>query len=195
MMLASNSELISKMSVDEREGFSDVYEQYWEDILRYVMRIIPDESEACDIVQESFLALWEVRKDIPKLRSIKAYLYIISRNLAFKHLRLRLDNQEAINSYVDRYTEKFHSIDKVLESKELNSLLEAEISRLPEKMREVFLLSRKQHLTYQQIAEKLNISDKTVKKQIYKALKHLRLKVDEEYIPYLILFLIFDCCN
>jgi len=195
MMLASNSELISKMSVDEREGFSHVYEQYWEDILRYVMRIIPEESEACDIVQESFLALWEVRKDMPKLRSIKAYLYIISRNLAFKHLRLRLDNKEALNSYVDRCSEKFHSIDKLLESKELNSLLEAEISRLPEKMREVFLLSRKQHLTYQQIAEKLNISDKTVKKQIYKALKHLRLKVDEEYIPYLILFLIFDCCN
>jgi len=192
MAQISNSELISIIRTDEREGFSYVYEQYWETILQYVIRILPDEDEACDVVQESFLVLWKVRQEIPKLKSIKAYLLIIARNLAFRQLRKKLANADVLDLYTTHYAIGYHTIDQLYDSKELNAVLESEIQRLPEKMREVFLLSRKQHLSYKEISEKLNISDKTVKKQIHNALKLLRLKIDDEYIPYLILFLIFD---
>ncbi len=190
-----NSELISMIRTDEREGFSQVYGQYWENLLRYVIRILPNEDEACDVVQEAFLTLWEVRREIPKLKSIKAYLYIIARNLAFRQLRIKLMQVDVMDSYAQHYTEKYQAIDQLLDSKELGELLESEIQRMPEKMREVFLLSRKQHLSYREISEKLNISDKTVKKQIHNALKLLRMKVDEEYTPYLMLFVIFDICS
>jgi len=180
---------------DEREGFAQLYEQYWETLLKYVIRILPDEDEACDVVQETFLTLWELRTTIPKLKSIKAYLLVIARNLAFKQLRAKLANIDMIDFYTTQYADAYHSIDQHLESKELGVALEAEIQQLPLKMREVFLLSRQQHLSYKEISERLNISDKTVKKQIHNALKLLRMKVDEEYIPYLILFLIFDICR
>lgn len=194
MTSISNSELITMIRTDEREGFAQLYEQYWETLLKYVIRILPDEDEACDVVQETFLTLWELRNTIPKLKSIKAYLLVIARNLAFKQLRAKLANTDMIDFYTAQYADAYNSIDQHLESKELGVALEAEIQQLPVKMREVFLLSRQQHLSYKEISERLNISDKTVKKQIHNALKLLRMKVDEEYIPYLILFLIFDIC-
>lgn len=195
MTSISNSELITMIRTDEREGFAQLYEQYWETLLKYVIRILPDEDEACDVVQETFLTLWELRNTIPKLKSIKAYLLVIARNLAFKQLRAKLANTDMIDFYTAQYADAYNSIDQHLESKELGVALEAEIQQLPVKMREVFLLSRQQHLSYKEISERLNISDKTVKKQIHNALKLLRMKVDEEYIPYLILFLIFDICR
>lgn len=195
MTSISNSELITMIRTDEREGFAQLYEQFWETLLKYVIRILPDEDEACDVVQETFLTLWELRTTIPKLKSIKAYLLVIARNLAFKQLRAKLANTDMIDFYTVQYADAYHSIDQHLESKELGVALEAEIQQLPLKMREVFLLSRQQHLSYKEISERLNISDKTVKKQIHNALKLLRMKVDEEYIPYLILFLIFDICR
>lgn len=194
MTSISNSELITMIRTDEREGFAQVYEQYWETLLKYVIRILPDEDEACDVVQETFLTLWELRNTIPKLKSIKAYLLVIARNLAFKQLRAKLATTDMIDFYAAQYADTYHRMDQHLESKELGVALEEEIQQLPEKMREVFLLSRQQHLSYKEISERLNISDKTVKKQIHNALKLLRMKVDEEYIPYLILFLIFDIC-
>lgn len=195
MTSISNSELITMIRTDEREGFAQLYEQFWETLLKYVIRILPDEDEACDVVQETFLTLWELRTTIPKLKSIKAYLLVIARNLAFKQLRAKLANTDMIDFYTAQYANAYHSIDQHFESKELGVALEAEIQQLPLKMREVFLLSRQQHLSYKEISERLNISDKTVKKQIHNALKLLRMKVDEEYIPYLILFLIFDICR
>lgn len=195
MTSISNSELITMIRTDEREGFAQLYEQFWETLLKYVIRILPDEDEACDVVQETFLTLWELRTTIPKLKSIKAYLLVIARNLAFKQLRAKLANIDMIDFYTTQYADAYHSIDQHFESKELGVALEAEIQQLPLKMREVFLLSRQQHLSYKEISERLNISDKTVKKQIHNALKLLRMKVDEEYIPYLILFLIFDICR
>src|SRR5690606_16277594 len=97
----------------------------------------------------------------------------------------------------DRLVEFYGSSERNTEwsvgAKELSALLDAEIENLPERMREVFLLSRKEHLSYKEIAERLNISDQTVKKQIYNSLKYLRLKIDKEYIPYLTLLLFIDC--
>jgi len=67
--------------------------------------------------------------------------------------------------------------DEVVREKELAALIEREIEQLPEKMREVFRLSRKEHLSYKEIAEELKIGESTVKKQVSNALKILRLKL------------------
>src|SRR5690606_17291029 len=79
-----------------------------------------------------------------------------------------------------------------IDARALSSLIDAEIEKLPEKMRQVFVLSRKENLSYKEIAERLKISDQTVKKQISNSLKYLRLKIDDEYIPSLLLLLVVD---
>jgi len=179
------------LSGDEH-AFSALYNQYWEALFKYVMRILPDQDEAADVLQETFVAFWELRSTLTKVKSIKAYLFVMARNFAFKRFREKLKRTEIVDKLVMFYGEPIESAEEALGAKELTNLLDAEIDKLPQRMREVFLLSRKEHLSYKEIAERLQISDLTVKKQINNALKNLRLKIDEDYIPYLILLMIID---
>ena len=172
--------------------FSDVYNTYWESLFRYVIRILPDEDDVADIIQETFVTFWELRSRLENVKSIKAYLFVMARNLAFRRFRERLKQGMVVDKLVDFYGETDNSMDQAFHAKELSDLIDAEIEKLPEKMREVFVLSRKEHLSYKEIAERLEISDQTVKKQISNSLKYLRLKIDEEYIPYLIILLFID---
>lgn len=192
MLTLSNSTLIDKVNFDERKGFALIYQQYWEDLYRFIIRILPDEDETKDVVQQSFISLWEARERISELKSIKAFLFVIARNIAFKQLKIKLRHNEFIDEYVHYFAEVSNALEAHLDTKDLKTLLQEEINRLPEKMREVFILSREEHLSYKEIAERLNISDKTVKKQISNALKLLRCKVDSEYMPYLLVILIAD---
>ncbi len=179
--------------VDERERiFSELYDTYWEKIFRYVIRILPDEEDVADVVQETFVTFWELREKSEHVKSVKAYLFVIAKNLAFRRFREQLKRADVENKLVEYYGRPDHSTSATIHTKELSELIDAEVKKLPERMREVFTLSRKEHLSYQEIAERLNISDQTVKKQINKSLKHLRLKLDDEYIPYLAMLLYID---
>lgn len=172
--------------------FSEIYDEYWESLFKYVIRILPDQDDVADIIQETFISFWELRANIHSIRSIKGYLFVLARNLAFKRFRETARKSEIENRLVEFYAEADLCNEQNFELKELSDLINAEIEKLPEKMKEVFVLSRKHHLSYKEIAERLNISDQTVKKQIYNSLKSLRTKMDDEYIPYLCILFILD---
>jgi len=173
-------------------AFSALYDTYWERLFRYIIRVLPDEEEVADVVQETFVTFWELRSRHNRVRSVKAYLFIIGRNLAFKRFRERAKEADFADRLVKHYGTANENTSETLYRKELNEWFDREVARLPERMREVFVLSRKEQLSYKEIAERLNISDQTVKKQINKSLKLLRLKLDEEYIPYLLMLLFVD---
>ena len=181
------------MAADELT-FSYIYEQYWASLFKYVIRILPDQSDAADVIQETFITFWELREKQQHIKSIKAYLFIMARNLAFKRFRMHLRQHEFQEKFIAFHSQWDQATQQSIETKDLSSLIDGEIDKLPERMREVFILSRKEHLSYQEIAEKLGISDATVKKQISNALKYLRLRIDEEYIPYLMLLILLDLC-
>jgi len=189
---ANDPKILSLLADGDEATFSQVYETYWEDLFKYVMRILNDLDETADIVQESFISFWEIKAQIPRIRSIKAYLFILARNKAFKRLKDNLKNQHLVEKMSSFYASSDASSPELIELKELSDWIDTEIDKLPVKMREVFILSRKQYLSYQEIAQLLNISDQTVKKQIYNSLKFLRHHIDPAYLPYLTVFLIFD---
>lgn len=171
--------------------FSEIYDEYWAAMFKYVIRILPDEEDVADVIQETFITFWELRTSI-HIRSIKGYLFVLARNLAFKRFKESIRKSEVEHRLVEFYAGEDLCNEQNFELKELADLLNAEIDKLPSKMKEVFVLSRKHHLSYKEIAERLNISDQTVKKQIYNSLKSLRTKMDDEYIPYLCVLLLLD---
>ncbi|MFC6100015.1 RNA polymerase sigma factor [Olivibacter domesticus] len=187
-----DSECIRQLQEGNESAFTAIYEQYWASLFKYVIRILPEEDEVADVVQETFVTFWELRNRLAKVRSIKAYLFIMARNLAFRRFRENLRQETAGEHLVEFYANTEVSMELTIELKDLADLIDAEIGRLPEKMREVFVLSRKEHLSYQEIAERLEISDETVKKQISRALKYLRVRMDKSYIPYLTILMIID---
>lgn len=183
---------LQQLIVGDESAFSEVYNAYWESLFKYVIRILPDEDEAADVIQETFTTFWELRDRLGKVKSIKAYLFIMARNLAFRRFRNKLKQFEMEDRLVAFYGTTDEGTERDIDARALSHLIDAEIDKLPEKMRQVFVLSRKENLSYKEIAERLKISDETVKKQISNSLKYLRLKIDDEYIPYLALLLIVD---
>lgn len=166
-----------------QEGFLKIYNLYWESLFKYVIRIVNDEDDAADIVQESFIVLWEMREDLTKVTSLKAYLFVIGRNKAFHFLKKNLRSETFRNQFIEEYGKIVHQFEQDIDRNYLENLIYSEVSKLPEKMRIIFLLSRKEYLSYKEIAEQLNISELTVKKQISNAIKQLRRKIDYSYVP------------
>ncbi|MDR2282998.1 MAG: RNA polymerase sigma-70 factor [Sphingobacterium sp.] len=173
----SDKELFGLLIQGNESAFSEMYDRYKEALYFHATRSLSDHDEARDMVQEVFASLWAKREALHVPDSVDAYLYGAIRN--------RILNYIAHQKVVDRYIGSIdtflnfttNTTDHTIRHKDLESLLLREIERLPKKMKIVFEMSRKQGMTYKQIAEELNISDQSVKKQMQRAIKILRIKI------------------
>ena len=167
------------------ELFCRLYEQYWEKVYLQVYRVVKDKDDTHDIVQDIFTDLWENRNDLQEIRSMDAYLYCIARRKTIRYVQLNLTRNRYIESLTSFIGISSHAPARTLElemdGRELEIWLEKEIDRLPPRMKTVLTLSRKEHLSHREIALQLNISDKTVKKQIQKSISHLREKLASRF--------------
>ncbi|MVN20452.1 RNA polymerase sigma factor [Mucilaginibacter arboris] len=163
-------------------AYKEIYDRYKSILYIHAYKMLQDEEEAKDVVQEVFIILWNKRTEINLKTFLAAYLYKAVKNrildlIANKKVRLKYEG--SLQSFL---LQGECLTDYNVREKELRIIIEREISSLPAKMRTVFELSRKEHLPYKQIAQRLNISDKTVKKQVNNAIKILRLKLGSLFI-------------
>lgn len=178
----SDLELVSLISLDDGLAFAEIYQRYRGVLFLHAYRILGNEEEAKDVLQELFTTVWDKRNSLALKTSLSAYLYTSIRNRIFDYLAHKKVEEKYISSLA-RFIEEGECVtDQQVRERELGELIEKEIASLPPKMREVFELSRKENLSYQDIARELNISDKTVKKQVSNALHILREKLDIAFI-------------
>ena len=173
----SDLELFVLLKEGNQSAFSILYNRYKQALYFHANRSLKNTDESRDIVQEVFASLWTKRETLGVPKSVDAYLYGSIRNRILNFIV----HQKVVDKYansIDAYLEQGESTtDDLLAEKELTAIFQKEISLLPKKMREVFELSRNQELSYKEIAEQLNISDHSVKKQMHRALQILRLKI------------------
>lgn len=185
---ATDSALLAQVNEGKEAALAEMYNRYWEPLFLYAVKVLRDADEASDVVQETFIALWQKRGALSEIVSLKAYLFAIVRYKSLRKSNLILSeerNRESLLKFINEYDS---SPELHLMASEMEAFLEERIQQLPDRMREVFLLSRREHLSYAEIAERLNISDKTVKKQIHNALKYLRSTLDEQHLWTTVLF-------
>lgn len=151
------------------------------------MKYTKDLETSRGIVQDAFISLWEKRNAIDLSRPVKYYLSTTIRNKCLNYLR---DKKKFNNDILDledlTLDYDYEQPDKLVEA-EIRVKIDHAIKELPEKCREVFMLSRFEHLKYQEIADRLEISIKTVESQMSKALQHMRHRL-AEFITLLILY-------
>lgn len=152
----------------ERE-FETYFKRYYTSLGMYVLRICGDAVETEDIVQETFSAAWGKFADGDMPEYFRAYLYRTAHNITIN--RLREHRPQGIP--VDDIDETALT-DEAIDTSERDARLWIAISRLPDRCREVFLLSKRDGLSHAEIAEEMGISVKTVENQITKAFKSLR---------------------
>lgn len=175
---SSDFELAALLAQDDDQAFAEIYQRYKGVLFLHAYRMLGDQEEAKDILQELFTTLWVNRKSIKLTTSFSSYLYKAVRNRIFDVIAHRKVEQKYISSLADFIENGECVTDQQVREKELTVLIEREVSLLPPKMRAVFELSRNTDLSYKEIAEELHISDKTVKKQVSNALTILRQKLD-----------------
>lgn len=170
----------------ERE-FETYFKRYYTPIGMYVLRMCGDTAEAEDIVQETFSAAWEkfAHEGLPEY--FRAYLYRTAHNITINHLRLNTPERTDISL---RDIDETELTDEAIDTSERDARLWLAISRLPDRCRKVFLLSKRDGLSHAEIAEELDISVKTVENQITKAFKSLRSTLQPSgrkvfFLPYL----------
>lgn len=170
-------EVLTDLILDRDErAFTEVYNRYWAVLHRFCRRILRDEDLAADAIQDIFAKLWDPANQPNITGSLQGYLYRSTRNQLIQYIRKE-------RSRVDYLRERpfdeaaTPQADEPLREKELAALIEREVERLPARMREVFELSRNAYLTYKEIAERTNIAEGTVRKQIHYALKQLRARL------------------
>ncbi|MCD4832215.1 MAG: RNA polymerase sigma-70 factor [Bacteroidales bacterium] len=172
---------------DFDKAINQLFNKYYGDLCRKAFRIINNKVISEDIVQDVFFKLWENRKKIQIQTSLKAYLNRMVFNESISYLR---KNKELIDFSDEIEIEDVNTniADKQIEQKELRNIIDSAINKLPPACKTIFLLSRINELSYKQIAEKLDISIKTVENQMGKALRILRQSIKYDFVLFAIYF-------
>lgn len=164
-----------------------VFREYYQPLVRYGNTLMKDPDETEDIVQQVFVSLWEKRQQLDIHTSIRAFLYRAVHNACLnklKHHKVRAAHAEEW-----KHTQSQEETTDLVQAAELNDRIEEAIAGLPEQCARIFKMSRFEHLKYQEIADQLGISLKTVENQMGKALRVIRESL-REFMPLLLLFLI-----
>ncbi len=173
-------------------AFDQVYEWYSHKLFSFVFRILKNEAEADDTVQEVFVKIWESREKLENYKLLDSYIFTIAYNNSIDLIRKRINNQTYLehlrNSAV---IQTAPSLISEVEFNELNSKVRKLIVSLPERQKQVYLLHREQGLSYPEIAKQLGISKNTVENHMAKALKHLRQGLNNSLLANMLFIYLF----
>lgn len=162
--------------------FEEIFDTYYQDILTLVSFYTSNSAQKRDWVQDIFLKIWELRHKIdPDHPGLKGYLLTLARNHVLYELRI-LSNAHhyLIQELASETLPANHSTtNQMLNYQDLDQAYHKALSKVPERSRDVFSLSRKDGMTYNEIAKNMNISPKTVEGHISKALRLLRRELRE----------------
>jgi RNA polymerase sigma-70 factor (family 1) len=176
-------ELLTQLKNGDMLAFDRIYELYCHKLFSFVFKILKNEAEADDIVQEVFVKIWESRDKLEDYKLLNSYIFTIAYNNSIDLIRKRINNTKYLehlkNSAIINVTP---TIISQIEFNELNIQAEKLIANLPERQKQVYLLHREEGLTYPEIAEKLGISKNTVENHMVKALKYLRRNMDNSLL-------------
>lgn len=176
--LFTDTELADLLNQRDKIAFEEVYRRYWPILYHFARKMLQDNEQAKDIVQDTFTKLY-LQVGVLDFQQIKLapYLYALVRNAVITLInRNKLKNNYIVSfqNYVN--AGEYVTDNQVLEN-EMQRQINEGIASLPPKMREIFELSRKANLSRKEIAETTRLSEETVKKQIYNAVKILRSKL------------------
>ena len=166
--------LLQRLRLGENDAFLELYNIYHPALYNYVLRFVKIPAIAEDILQDTFLKIWEIRERIDPDLSFKAYLYRICRNSVFKLVK-KIAGDEGLRLQVMlQFKQSVSDADLKVRWQQYEEILYAAIDQLPPQRQRVFMLCREEGLTYDQAAEQLGISRNTVKEHMVLAMKSIK---------------------
>ncbi|WP_420321619.1 RNA polymerase sigma-70 factor [Flagellimonas sp.] len=176
-LLHTDEALLGRLRKNDPSALTELYDRYWDSAYLTAYNVLKDKKLCEDVVQELFMDIWNRRQKLDIKTTFKSYFFSCVRYQVFAQIRKKEKNVR---------TELFENLDQRIhyncpESEylyqELLEKISSTVEHLPKKCREVYMLSRNEHLSHSEISDRLHISTKTVENHMTKALKILRNSV------------------
>jgi RNA polymerase sigma-70 factor (ECF subfamily) len=182
----SDQFLLNSLQDGEEKAFDFIFRKYYKALCAQANLYVHDLDQAQNLVQDCFIKMWENRKNAGQIKNLSAYLSFMVRNRSIDHVRK--SKKEIITELVSEGVEMTDSSDEIFISYEFEEKLVEALSMLPERCRVAFEYSRFEGLTYNEIAQKMNVTVKAVEALMSRSLRILRVEL-KEYLPLLLMFL------
>lgn len=174
---------------DDEQTFKELFLDFYPALCVFAMRYVSQEETARDIVQDVFFKIWKERKNMDINSSFRNFLITSVRNGCTDYLRKQeLENRYREKSMLSDVHSSPEEPEEVYTLKELETAIDEALAKLPPNVREAFEMNRYKGMTYAAIADEMKVSPKTIEAYISKALKVLRVEL-QDYMPFLLLFL------
>lgn len=188
---ALERDILLRLRSGDEDAFRTIYERYSRLIYHNIMRFVKDPSIADDLLQDVFIKIWENRELVNPDRSFPAYLFTCSRNITFnfkRHLKVQIESAKHLThdqTHIDK------SLEEMLDTKEVQNIIENVINKLPLQRQKIFRMCKWEGMSYQEVAEELQISVSTVRDHIVKANKFVKEAIVREE-SFFLLFLFYS---
>jgi len=185
MQHSSDSHILATAQTNKAKALEIAFEHYWELLFRHAYRKLQSEDLAKDLVQEVFIVMWENLDKLMVQDQLLPYLYAVLRNkilIQYKKDGVRLRYAVAHPQQEESSEPSSHQL---LLNKELQSIIDDEVNKMPSRMREIYDLRKEANLSIREIAESLGLSEQTVKNQLQNASSRLKLRLNH-YDPSLL---------
>lgn len=193
-MALSEKEQVMELRNGSELVFETIFKDYYERLCNYANTYINDIMESEEMVQGTFMILWEKHEIIDIHTSLKSYLYRSVHNNCINHIRHQQVRREHSEEYLHFADIGYEQAADDIIGNELQKKINSTIESLPPQCQTAFKLSRFENLTYNEIAEKMGVSVKTIENHMIKALRTLRIEL-KEYLPLVIWLLWFKNLN
>lgn len=188
---ATDSNLVSLLQGGDEGAYAQLYHKYSPKIYNISRKMFLNHEDAEGVVQDVFIKIWRNRTKLDSSLSFNAYIITILRSIIIKHSKKRA-RFYAYEKYAIAFSSDFsqETEDYIIFS-DLSEISSKVLENLPQKQKQVFMMKNFHHLSVDEIAEKLNLSKRTVENQIYRATKTLREKLVNMEVISLIFFYFF----
>jgi RNA polymerase sigma-70 factor (family 1) len=167
--------LFRQIAEGNEQAYTQIFHSFTPKLYSFLLKITRDEQLARELLQDTFLKLWQHRAELQRVEQPAAWLYKVASNTALQHLRQQTTRQRIQQAYNKEVTGSDNRTgESVLETKEMTTLLQQAVESLPEKRRQIYLMSRQQGMRHAEIAEQLHLSVQTVKNQLGTAITQIR---------------------
>lgn len=187
-MNLSEQEQFEALASGDITAFEMYFKTYYQPLCNYAYTFLQDKEESEEIVQSTFISVWEKRQTLNIKTSAKSYFYAMVRNACLNVIKHEKIKQKYVGEEMALTNPGYEAVSHAVASIELESRIQHAIEKLPEQCRLVFKLSRFEELKYNEIAQQLEISVKTVENHMGKALKIMREQL-KDYLPLIIVLL------
>jgi RNA polymerase sigma-70 factor (ECF subfamily) len=188
--------LFRNLATGDEQDFRRVFHYYNARLFPFILKVVKEEEPARELVQDTFLKLWLHRESVSAMDNPSSWLFRVASNLAISYLRTKAAQQRRDIASIqgDTEGEQLH-IESGIDAKKLQVIIDEAIDQLPDRRKEIYKLSRLAGLSHKQIAEKLQLSQSTVKNQVVDALKFIEEQIRRQtgfYIPLFVLSIICE---